>query len=97
MFFGTLNRKNEKVACFWQVGMLKYGHVDYDGMHGMPGTRFGKLGGEECMITYLKQCPVCFSVTKMGCSNKACLKKDGSKQVMIRVNQRSTSKVNAGK
>ena len=63
MFIGTLNRKNEKVACFWQVGMLKRGHVDYDGMHGMPGTRFGRLGGEECMITYLKRCPVCFSVT----------------------------------
>ena len=56
-----------------------------------------KCDGQECTMADLKQCPVCFSVTEMGCSNKACLKKDGSKQVMIRVNQRSTSKVNPGK
>ena len=45
----------------------------------------------------LTQCTVCFSVTKLGCSKKACLKKDGSKPIMIRVNQQSGSKVNAGK
>ena len=31
--------------------------------------------GEECMMTDLKRCPVYLSVTKSGCSKKACLQK----------------------
>ena len=45
-----------------------------------------KCDGERTMAD-LKQCPVCFSVTKLGYSKKACLKRDGLKRVMIRVNK----------
>ena len=56
-----------------------------------------KCDGEECAMADLNQCPVCFPITKWGCSKKACLQKDGSKPVMICVNQQSKPKANAGK
>ena len=56
-----------------------------------------KCNGEECIMADSNQCPVCFSVTKWGCSKKARLQKDGSKPVVICVNQQSKSRANAGK
>ena len=46
----------------------------------------------KCSMIDFKQCPVCFSVKKSVCSKKSCLNEDGSKPVMIRVNQSSKSK-----
>ena len=46
----------------------------------------------KCSMIDFKQCPVCFSVKKSVCSKKSCLNEDGSKPVMIRVNQSFKSK-----
>ena len=44
-----------------------------------------------------KQCPICLSVQKSGCSKKSCRNEDRAKTVMIRVNLPSSSKTKSHK